>query len=57
MSHFSAEDLNKAFKDGVALERKRVLDLFRNKIITDPDNGDQQNEYRWYEKFLNGKTK
>ena len=53
MSKFDAHDLKKAFEDGRKAERQRILDLLRNKIITDDSNGDQRNQYRGYVKQFN----
>lgn len=49
---FDAHDLKVAFEDGVQAEQKRILALLKEKIITDTNNGDQHNEYVWYEKLI-----
>ena len=50
---FDAHDLKQAFEDGRKFERKRILDLLRNRIITDINNGDQRNNYVGYVKEFN----
>lgn len=49
---FNAHDLKAAFQDGRAFENERLLALLRHKIITDENNGDQQNQYKYYEKLF-----
>lgn len=53
MSNFDAHDLSKAFEDGRRFERQRILDLLKDRIITNPNDGDQQNNYRGYVKEFN----
>ena len=53
MSKFDANDLRVAFEDGRKFERQRILDLLRNRIITDVNNGDQRNNYVGYVKEFN----
>jgi len=55
MSKFDAHDLRKAFDDGVNSERQRIIGLLRNKIITDYNNGDQHNQFKYYERLIEGK--
>jgi hypothetical protein len=50
---FDAQDLKVAFEDGRKFERQRILDLLRNRIITDVNNGDQRNNYVGYVKEFN----
>jgi hypothetical protein len=50
---FNAHDLKHAFEDGRKFERQRILDLLRNRIITDINNGDQRNNYVGYVKEFN----
>jgi hypothetical protein len=50
---FDAHDLKQAFEDGRKFERQRILDLLRNRIITDINNGDQRNNYVGYVKEFN----
>ena len=50
---FDAHDLKQAFEDGMRFERQRILDLLRNRIITDINNGDQRNNYVGYVKEFN----
>lgn len=54
---FNAHDLKEAFEDGRKFERQRILDLLRNRIITDVSNGDQQNNYRGYVKEFNAEDR
>lgn len=49
---FNAHDLKVAFADGRAFENERLLALLRHKIITDKNNGDQLNNYKYYEKLF-----
>lgn len=49
---FNAHDLKVAFQDGREFENERILALLHTKIVTDENNGDQQNQYRYYEKLL-----
>lgn len=53
MSKFDAHDLKQAFEDGRRAERQRILDLLRNSIVTDKNNGDQRNQYNGYVKKFN----
>lgn len=50
---FNAHDLKVAFEEGQRFERKRILDLLRNSIITDKNNGDQRNQYKGYVRKFN----
>lgn len=49
---FNAHDLKVAFEDGRKSERIRILRILRNKIITDDNNGDQHNDYKYYERLF-----
>jgi hypothetical protein len=49
---FTAVELKSAFEDGRRAERKRILDVLRDKIKPN-HNGDAMNEYNYYVKLFN----
>ena len=49
---FNAHDLKVAFDDGRVFENERLLALLRQTIVTDENNGDALNQYRYYEKLF-----
>lgn len=54
---FDAHDLKIAFEDGRVHERERILNLLKEKIVTDPDNANQLNQYKYYEKLFGTRGK
>lgn len=50
---FDAHDLKVAFEDGRRFERQRILDVLKERIITDDNNGDQKNHYNGYVREFN----